>query len=159
MDVEITLLRQPPAALCEYLVDPDLKRLADQRVDQVGDVLPMKHLNLILHDRKCLIHFGILPSPRQQVHSTEMFELWDVNMFHISTLHQLPLPGHDISQVPDCHRLVAVQEGSHLLSKEAINLCLTLGHGSELSRSHLDQSVCCTRDAVFRCHYVALILV
>ena len=159
MNVEIALLCQPSAALFEYLIDPVLKGLADQRVDQIGDILPMQHLNLILHDRKCLINFAILSSPHQQIYSTEMFELWDVNMFHISTLHQLPLPRHDVSKVPDRHGLVAVQEGSHLLSQEAINLRLALGHRSELGRSHLDQSFCCIRDAVLRCHYVALILV
>ena len=110
VDSEVLLLDELLVPLGDLLVDPVLERLADDGVDEVGDVGPGQLLHLSrLHGQRllyCWVALGVMEHGSR----AESLEVRHLDGLHLRRLDGSPPAGSQVSQVEDGHRLVAGQE-------------------------------------------------
>ena len=125
LDVEISLLGHLLGALLQLLVHPVFEIIADQGINDVGNVPSVETIDLSRLLRQRLGHFRVLPGPAQHIGLSQPCEEGDVDMVNIFAHYQSSGATNYVPQMEDRHRLVSVQVRADLGGKEAEAFRLT----------------------------------
>ena len=137
LDIEVAFLSSLFMSSLYSYINPIIKRLANQGINDVGYVLTRQLLQLGFHHRQRGEYIVVLPGEIHQVMNGQPFKLRNNDMLDVLRFDHFSIPVHQVLHMPNCHCFKARQVGTDIMGQKAIHFPFSRVLGSECLSRHI----------------------
>ena len=137
LDIKVAFLSSLFMPSLDSCIDPIIKWLANQGINDVSNVLTRQLLQLGFHHRQRGHYIVILPGEIHQVMNGQPFKLRNNDMLDVLRFDHFSIPVHQVLHMPNCHCFKARQVGTDIMGQKTIYFPFPRVLGSECLSRHI----------------------